>query len=142
MPNPIPLKGGDFDTDSGTDFIVFGNSKDNHALAKVEVSSDGETFVAFDNYFIGLEGTALDETKLFGFAGRFGDGKGTKFDLSDLALKPEVKAGTVDLENITYVRITDIPGDGSVADSHGNPVFYPHPANGFELDAVATVETL
>ena len=136
--DPILLDGGDYG-EVGSDFIVFA-SETNQGLAKVEVSSDGETFVAFDNVFLGLEGATLDETKLFGFAGRFGEGKGTKFDLYDLVLKPEVTVGTVDLENITYVRITDIPGDGSVADSHGNPIFYPYPAGGFELDAVAAVE--
>ena len=132
---PIPLEGGEQGEEIGSDFIVFGNVN-NHALAKVEVSSNGTTFIAFDTYFTG---NGLGESEIFGFAGKFDEGKGTKFDLSDLALKPEVKAGTVDLEEIKFIRITDIPGDGSVLDSQGNPIFYPYPETGFELDAVATV---
>lgn len=132
-----PLKGGD---SIGSDFIIFGNSANSHALAKVEVSSDGEHFAAFDTYFIEPQVIGFNETYLFGFAGKFGEGKGTKFDLSDLSLKPEVKNNSVNLNAITIIRITDIPGDGSQADSHGNPIFYPYPAGGFELDAVATVK--
>lgn len=133
--DPLLLDGGEMG-EIGSDFIIFANSANNHALAKVEVSSDGETFVAFDTYFTG---NGLGESEIFGFAGKFANGKGTKFDLSDLLLKPEVKEGKVDLEAITIIRITDIPGDGSVTDSHGNPIFYPYPAGGFELDAVAAV---
>ncbi len=136
--DPLLLDGGEMG-EIGSDFIIFANSANNHALAKVEVSSDGETFVAFDTYFTG---NGLGESEIFGFAGKFANGKGTKFDLSDLLLKPEVKEGKVDLEAITIIRITDIPGDGSVTDSHGNPIFYPYPAGGFELDAVAAVNEL
>ena len=137
--DPLPINGGGTG-EIGTDFIIFANSANNHALAKVEVSSDGENFVAFDTYFLGMEAGGFDETQISGFAGKFGNGKGTKFDLQDLSLKPEVKNGKVDLTAVTIVRITDIPGNGSELDSHGNPIFYPYPESGFELDAVAAVK--
>ena len=137
--DPLPLDGGEMN-EIGSDFIIFGNSADSHALAKVEVSSDGKTFVAFDTYFIEPQVIDFNEDYLFGFAGKFSEGKGTKFDLQDLSLKDEVQNKKVNLEAIKIIRITDIPGDGSVMDSHGNPIFYPYPAGGFELDAVATVK--
>ena len=137
--DPLPLDGGETG-EIGTDFIIFANSTDNHALAKVEVSSDGENFVAFDTYFIEPLSIDFNESYIFGFAGKFGNGQGTRFDLQDLSQKDEVKNGKVDLEAVTIIRITDIPGDGSQADSHGNPIFYPYPAGGFELDAVAVVK--
>ncbi|MBP5406182.1 hypothetical protein J6Z19_03425 [bacterium] len=137
--DPLPIDGGETG-EVGTDFIIFANSADSHALAKVEVSSDGENFVAFDTHFLGMKAGGFDETQIFGFAGKFGNDKGTKFDLQDLSLKPEVKNGKVDLSAVTIVRITDIPGDGSELDSHGNPIFYPYPEGGFELDAAAAVK--
>ena len=35
----------------------------------------------------------------------------------------------VDLNAIRYVRVVDIVGDGSTADSFGRPIFDPHPSS-------------
>ena len=47
-------------------------------------------------------------------------GYGTPFDLSDLLSDPLVLSGAVDLNNIQYVKLVDIPGNGSFLDSQGH----------------------
>jgi hypothetical protein len=129
----------------GWDFAVFENSfSDTYLeLAYVEVSSDGTTFVRFDNDSLTEEPVggfgALDPTDIDGLAGKYRQGFGTPFDLSALAGKPEVLAGKVDLSSITHVRIVDVIGDGSCFDTDGDIVYDPHPtahSAGFDLDAV------
>ena len=133
----------------GADFAVFENSFNDGflELGTVEVSSDGEHFVAFDHFYLGLEkigGTGShDSSLIWGFAGKFRQGKGTMFDLADLEGKPEVEEGLVDLEAITHVKIVDVIGDGSQLDSIGDPIYDPHPTGdisaGFDLDAIAVI---
>lgn len=132
----------------GADFAVFENSFNDTflELGTVEVSSDGEHFVAFDHFYLGLEeigGTGShDASLIWGFAGKFKQGKGNMFDLAELENKAEVVDGTVDLEAITHVKIVDVIGDGSQLDSIGDPVFDPYPTTGsagFDLDAVAVI---
>ena len=48
-------------------------------------------------------------------------------------------SGRVDLQNIAYVRIVDIVGDGTSLDSRGEPIYDPYPtagSAGFDLDAI------
>ena len=133
----------------GADFAVFENSFNDGflELGTVEVSSDGEHFVAFDHYYLGLEkigGTGThDSSLIWGFAGKFRQGKGNMFDLADLEGKPEVEDGTVDLEAITHIKIVDVIGDGSQFDSIGDPIYDPYPTGaisaGFDLDAIAVI---
>ena len=133
----------------GADFAVFENSFNDGflELGTVEVSSDGEHFVAFDHFYLGLEkigGTGThDSSLIWGFAGKFKQGKGTMFDLADLEGKPEVEDGTVDLEAITHVKIVDVIGDGSQFDSIGDPIYDPYPTGaisaGFDLDAIGVI---
>ena len=133
----------------GADFAVFENSFNDGflELGTVEVSSDGENFAAFDHYYLGLEkigGTGShDASLIWGFAGKFKQGKGNMFDLADLENKAEVVAGTVNLDAITHVKIVDVIGDGSQLDSIGDPIYDPYPTGeisaGFDLDAVAVI---
>lgn len=132
----------------GADFAVFENSFNDTFLeiGTVEVSSDGEHFVAFDHYYLGLEKIGStgghDASLIWGFAGKFKQGKGNMFDLADLENKEEVVDGTVDIEAITHVKIVDVIGDGSQLDSIGDPIFDPYPTTGsagFDLDAVAVI---
>lgn len=136
---------------TGWDFAVFENAFGDSflELAWVEVSSDGVHFVRFDNRSLtpGPVGSfgAVDPTDIDGLAGKYRQGWGTPFDLSDLAAKPEVIAGLVDLGAITHVRLVDIVGDGSASDSAGNPIYDPHPTSqsaGFDLDAVGVRHVL
>ncbi len=130
---------------TGWDFAVFENSfRDTFLeLAYVEVSSDGQTFIRFDNISLtpgpvpGFGST--DPTDIDGLAGKYRQGFGTPFDLADLAAKTEVTDGLVDLNAISQVRIVDIVGDGTYQDSSAAIIYDPYPTDGsagFDLDAV------
>jgi hypothetical protein len=139
----------------GWDFAVFENSfSDNFLeLAFVEVSTDGVTFVRFDNCSrtpapVTAFGT-MDPSNIAGLAGKYKGGFGLGFDLAALAGKIEVTSGQVRLNEIHFVRIVDIVGDGNTLDqrsaawraAHGpnGPIYDPYPTNGsagFDLDAV------
>lgn len=67
-----------------------------------------------------------DVTLLDGFAGKHRIEFGTPFDLAALTNHPNVLAGYVDLQDIRYVRLTDVAGDGSATDSAGRPVYDPY----------------
>jgi hypothetical protein len=129
----------------GWDFAVFENAfNDYHLeLAYVEVSSNGADFVRFDSVSL-MPGPvsgygSVDATLIDGLAGKYRQGFGTPFDLSDLAEKDAVQSGMVDISQISHVRIIDIVGDGSYLDSRGNPIYDPYPtygSAGFDLDAI------
>ena len=134
-------------------------------LAFVEVSSDGQTFARFENFsavtplgsvpanpatdllpdFSGnLDFATLPSRDLVsGFAGADLSSVGTIFDLSDLENDSLVLDGSVDLDNIGFIRLVDVPGDGRETDSFGNPIFDAfspnNPLGGFDLDAVGVV---
>ena len=129
----------------GWDFAIFENSFSDTflELAYVEVSSDGVQFVRFDNDSLtaGPVGGfgATDPTNIDGFGGKYRQGFGTPFDLADLSTKDDVLNGLVKLNEIVYVRIIDIIGDGSFFDTSGDVIWDPYPtaqSAGFDLDAV------
>jgi hypothetical protein len=129
----------------GWDFAVFENSfSDTYLeLAYVEVSSDGITFVRFDNDSLTVSPVggfgAVDPTNIDGFAGKYRQGFGTPFDLTDLASKQEVLSGDVNLSAITHIRLVDVVGDGSYFDTSGDVIYDAYPtfqSAGFDLDAV------
>ena len=132
----------------GYDFAIFENSiSDNFLeLAFVEVSSNGTNFIRFKttsltNSPVSAFGT-IDPKLINGFAGRYKQGFGTCFDLETLKNNQSVKDGTVNLNNITHVKIIDIVGDGNTKDSNGNPIYDPYPTTGsagFDLDAVGII---
>ncbi|WP_319526484.1 dockerin type I domain-containing protein [uncultured Desulfosarcina sp.] len=136
-------------------------------LAYVEVSSNGTDFIRFPThsltpYWPGAYGT-IYATGVFGLTGKhinaYGDQWGTPFDLDWIADDPLVLNGTVDLNNIRYVRQVDMvgggPQDASGAssslgitgfcfDSYGNVIFDSWPtwgSGGADLDAVAVINT-
>lgn len=129
----------------GWDFAVFENSfNDYHLeLAYVEVSGNGIDFVRFDSVSLTSGPVSgygsVDATLIDGLAGKYRQGYGTPFDLSDLEYKPEVQAGLVDLSRISHIRIIDIVGDASCLDNSGNPIYDPFPtygSAGFDIDAI------
>lgn len=129
-------------------------------LGFVAVSSDGVNFVTFPSialtdtsgrYFneFGNDFLGIDSTDISGLAGKnvnhpFAstlDIIGTPFDLSVLGNEALVLNGTVNLNAIRYVRVTDVVGDGSTFDSMGRPIFDPFGETtgtvvGFDLDAI------
>ncbi len=133
---------------AGFDFALFENASNEGFLdlAAVSVSSDGDAFASFDTAYLGaapLGPFDTHDTALIGqIAGKYPAGWGQPFDLHALSNKPEVVSGRVDLLSIRFVKIVDIPGDGSVTDSFGHPILDPYPcvdSAGFDLDAVGVL---
>jgi hypothetical protein len=167
----------------GYDFVVFENgfaSIDTNMsggyiagevfaeLGYVEVSSNGVNFARFPSVSltpgrIGSYGT-VDITDIYNLAGKHPNGyglcTGTPFDLSELKNEPNVLNGSVDLNDIVYVRIIDIPGSGDYFDAgrkHIDPCTGPewdyyeanHPvydawltidSSGFDLEAIGVLK--
>ena len=172
----------------GYDFVVFENGfaananwdEDSVAgqmfaeLAYVEVSSNGEDFVRFPAVSLTagrvdfLLGT-IEAGTIYNLAGKhpnaYGTCTGTPFDLSDIADYPDVVSGLVDINDVQYVRIVDIPGSGDFYDQavmYVNPKTYPdwdvyannhpiydawntslapiNPSGGFDLEAIGVLK--
>lgn len=133
----------------GADFAVFENSFSTTflELARVEVSSDGLNFarfpaISFTPAPVGGFGF-VDASDIDGFAGKWPQGFGTRFDLQSVAGAPGL-----DLANVRYVRLIDIVGNGSEFDDYPaafggpHPIYDPYPttgSGGFDLDAVGVM---
>lgn len=128
----------------GNDLVVFENAVTDTflELAYVEASSDGLNFFRFPNDSLTAEPVGpfgpVDPTNVDGLASKYRCGFGTGFDL-------EVLRGVslqLDVNNVRYVRIIDIIGDGSYIDTSGDVIYDPHltsgvaGAAGFDLDAI------
>jgi hypothetical protein len=147
--------------DDGPDFCVFENGFSDTflELAWVEVSSDGVHYVRFPNFSLTAAetGSDIDPTLAFGLASRYRSGRGTVFDLDQLRLAYQATLANktdfsvayethletnypyLDLEDIRYVRIVDIVGNGSAFDSDGYVIYDAYPtigSAGFDLEAV------
>jgi hypothetical protein len=137
---------------AGADFAVFENSLGTSStvfaeLGYVEVSSDGTHFARFPSASltpsaVGPYGS-IDPTNVHNLAGKhvnaYGNSWGTPFDLSDLSADPLVQSKQVNLSGIRYVRIVDIPGDGSFKDSNNRPIYdawLTFGSGGFDLEAI------
>ena len=171
-----PLRNG-----SGYDFVVFenafmsihsttGGSMSGQMLAElayVEISSNGIDFVRFDSVSltpepVGPYGT-IETGNVYNLAGKHPNANGvctgTPFDLQEIADHPDVVSGLVDIDDIKYVRIIDVPGTGDFSDNATmqiNPNTWPdldfyesaHPvydmwlswgSGGFDLEAVGVL---
>lgn len=93
-------------------------------LGYVEVSSDGVNFARFPAVsltkgLVGMYGT-IEISNVYNLVGKHPNGNGvctgTPFDLREIADDPNVAGGLVDINNISYVRIVDIPGSGDFFD--------------------------
>ncbi len=149
---------------AGFDFAVFENGVTSTflELGWIEVSSDGTNFVRFPNYSdtanpVSTYGS-VQPTQIFGLASKYNMAYGTPFDLSELQLAYDaiIEHNTdfsssfitsftnnfphIDLNNIGYIRLIDIVGDGNAKDAGGYTIYDPYPTTGsagFDLDAVA-----
>ena len=139
----------------GADFAVYENSYNGLflELGFVSVSSDGEHFISFDcvsltDHTVDAFGF-IDSNDIYNLAGKYKQGQGTPFDLSELRYRAEVLSGLVDLNRIRYIRIDDIIGDPQGGrderDSFGNVVYDPYTVDpsiytaGFDLDAIGVL---
>jgi hypothetical protein len=126
----------------GYDFAVFENSFNDTflELGYVEVSSDGVNFVRFLNDSLTEDPVvgAVEATDIGGFASKYRQGYGTPFDLALLT----DASGLLDTNNVKWVRIVDIVGDGSYFDTSGDVIYDPYPTKGsagFDLDAIGVL---
>lgn len=135
---------------TGPDFAVFENSFSDDYLefAFVEVSSDGQRFVRFPAISLipfssqtpGFGNS--DPEYVHNLAGKYRQGYGTPFDLTDIS-----DSSGIDLDSVLFVRIVDVIGsvDPQFAsqDSQGNSINDPWPTAfascGFDLDGIAVI---
>lgn len=147
----------------GADFVVFENgtvaSSDTGGagvggvfaeLGYVEVSSDGVNFARFPSISqtagaVGMYGS-INPTNVFNLAGKhvnaYGNSWGTPFDLADLTGHPSVVSGAVNLAAIRYVRVVDIPGNGTYLDSNSHSIYdawVTFGSGGVDLEAVGAI---
>ncbi len=128
----------------GFDFAVFENGVNDYflELGFVRVSSDGENFYGFycDSLTAGAVGAygIVYPTDVNGLGGKYRHGYGTPFDLAELrGVSPYL-----DVDNVRYVQIVDIVGDGGDLDTSGKPIYDPYPtigSAGFDLDAIGVI---
>lgn len=136
-------------------------------LGYVEVSSNGQDFARFPAVsltpgLVGPYGT-IQISNIYNLAGKHpnagGICTGTPFDLEEIVDDPKVISGAVDINNIKYVRIVDIPGSGDFRDEAGRHIdpstlpFWAHYASshpiydawvtfgsgGFDLEAIGVL---
>jgi hypothetical protein len=121
---------------AGADFAVFENGFTYGSpnglfaeLAYVEVSSNGVDFARFPSISTNVAPVTgsgafagFDMSNVYNLAGKHAGGFGTPFNLDDLLTHPLVIGGNVDLSSVQYVKLVDIPGNGSYFDSLGNPI--------------------
>jgi hypothetical protein len=141
---------------AGADFAVFENGFKSWTggffaeLGYVEVSSNGTDFLRFNSISEQAEGLVgayggIDSTEIYNLAGKHANGIGTTFDLEGLAGEQLVLDGLVDLNNIGFVKIIDIPGTGDFVDSEDNPIFDAWEtwgSGGFDLTGVGAINTV
>lgn len=128
----------------GFDFAVFENGvTDNFLeLAYVQVSSDGQHFYRLYNDSLSAAPISafgiVEPTDITGLAGKYRHSYGTPFDLAQLrGISPYL-----DVNNVRFVQIIDVVGDGTYTDTSGNIIYDPYPtvgSAGFDLDAVGVM---
>jgi hypothetical protein len=98
-------------------------------FAYVDVSTNGTDFARFASISTNTGPIAgsgafagYDVRNVYNLAGKHANGFGTPFDLDELSSHSFVTSGLLDLNNIQFVRLFDIPGNGAFLDSLGNPI--------------------
>jgi hypothetical protein len=118
---------------SGVDFVRFSSVSLNVEPGQ-GIPDDTEINTTFGRAFAGINATNVNN-----LAGIHPSNFGTAFNLDDLTTSPLVQSGIVDLNDIRFVRLVDIPGNGAYSDSHGRPVldaWVTSGSGGLDLDAV------
>ena len=132
---------------AGDDFAVFENSFNDTflELGYVEVSSDGINFFRFDNDSLTSDPVGsfkdVDPTDITGFGGKYRQGYGTPFDLAQL----DGVSSLLNINNVGWVKILDIVGDGTYLDTSGDVIYDPYPTGGsagFDLDAIGVMNAV
>jgi hypothetical protein len=136
----------------GDDFAVYENGFFSveglfAEFAFVEVSSNGVDFARFDALTFRVDPVAsfepVDPDDYENFAGDQPLDSGTGFELAELAGHPLVTAGLLDLNNVAYVRLIDVIGNGTTFDADAQQIWDPYPTafavGGFDAEAVGVL---
>lgn len=146
------------ENDEGYDFVLFENGFVSLStglvfaeLGYVEVSTNGTDFVRFPSdsqqtaSTVGAYGT-IDPTEIDNLVGKhvnaYGRCWGTPFDLDDLVGMTDVSSGLVNLDDINYVRVVDIPGSGDFTDKDGEGIYdawVTYGSGGVDLEACGII---
>lgn len=147
------------DRGGGTNYVYYQNGINLVAMARgynfvwckpafVDASSDATNWARFPVTYLNTDvlfqpsvpespdhWLSQDMTMIDGLAGKAVLQYGTPFSLSALTNDLKVVSGLVDLNNIRYIRLTDVIGDGSTTDQYGNPIYSPY-YDGTQLPAL------
>ena len=164
LTSEVPIRNG-----VGADFAAFENgsysqwttpegSVEGQIFAEfgyVQVSTDGVNWLEFASDSLTPEPTGpqgyltVDPTGVYNMVGKHANGNGkswgTPFDLDEFAADPDVLAGLVDLQQINYVKIVDVPGSGDFLDAGGDPIYdawITWGSGGVDLEAVGALNEL
>jgi hypothetical protein len=143
----------------GTNFVFYQSGTNRVPVARgynflwckpafVDVSSDATNWARFPVSYLNTDvlfqatvpdapehWLSQDPTMMDGLAGKVALQYGTPFSLATLTNHPHVLNGSVNLDDIRYLRLTDVMGDGSHTDQHGNPIYSPY-YDGTQLPAL------
>ena len=136
FPEPIVANG------VGNEFAVFGNGLATGycKLGQVWVSQDDVTWYEMPNYSytpspLSTYSEEMVLTNIEGYCGKYEAGYGEPFSLEALN-----SFYGIDLTEVSYVKITDVQGNGSYFDSNGNVIFDNYPNDdGCNVAGVAVV---
>ena len=132
----------------GAELVIFENSFNDTflELAWVEVSSNGVDFARLPSQYLAQQslGPFSEQApeQMMGLAGLTRAGWSPAFDLFSLEGHPMILTGRVNLDELRYVRVVDIKGDGRALDSGGRPIYDPFQtaeSAGFDLDGVGAL---
>ena len=133
-------------------------------LAYVEVSSDGTHFVRFPNFYLGATTVSAygqhAGSLIYNLASKYMMDYGHGYDLAELEYAYNyIISGDceftddyvssflanyqyLDLDNVSYVRVIDVIGDGSCLGSDGYEIYDPHltwGSGGFDLQGIGVL---
>jgi hypothetical protein len=136
----------------GDDFAVYENGFYSveglfAEFAFVEVSSNGVDFARFDSISYRVDPVdsfdPVDPNDYENFGGDQPIDWGTGFDLAELVGHPLVTAGLLDLNDVAYVRLIDVIGNGTTLDADAQQIWDPYPTpfevGGFDAEAVGVL---
>ncbi|MBN1906187.1 MAG: VPLPA-CTERM sorting domain-containing protein [Deltaproteobacteria bacterium] len=112
---------------NGTDFARFPSDYLNYPNATTNGMVDNRIDLNGTGTMVSTNYLTQDVSNIYNLVGKHANAYsaswGTPFDLDDLLNDPLVLSGAVDLNEINYVRIVDIPGNGTLTDADGNPIY-------------------
>jgi hypothetical protein len=136
----------------GDDFAVYENGFYSveglfAEFAFVEVSSNGVDFARFDSLSYRATPVAsfdpVDPADYENFGGDQPLDWGTGFDLAELIGHPLAAAGLLDLNDVAFLRLIDVVGNGTTFDADAQQVWDPYPTpfdvGGFDVEAVGVL---